>query len=187
MRMSSQIVDDALKEDLRRIVVQPIASTFERLVAPDLVSIDQLIKNIIEDESAGSKHKQAGLLEELIVDRCDELTLPPHCIEAVSYILRELVRNAQKYQIENTSTKVRASTRSVYCGAKNVLVIETVISDAGPEEAINEAFMRPLHRADRLHIGWYIIGVLVRGLGGQLNFDRGRGRARRRLQIRLPV
>lgn len=112
----------------------------------------------------------------------------PHSIQmAAIHIIRILLQNrlheGRSGQLPSPITVV---TRDFHAGVRNALLIRQVLHMNLPESEIQDAFRRPIRRADREHVGLYMIGVLVRAWGGRLDFDRSAGVTERQLEICIP-
>jgi hypothetical protein len=136
-------------------------------------------------KEAGDQHVMYDLFKDRVqILDSDNLKIGPAVAEGLSYILLELLRNNRK---NNASEPIKVFARSLAQGSRNVIVMRTRLKYYGPQSEINSAFIAPIQRSDGYHFGIFLVGVLVRNLGGRLNFDRRDGQNYRVLEIFIPT
>jgi hypothetical protein len=150
----------------------------------DGITLPALVDRLLHKESGGQR-----VMYEMFKDRVqllvsDDLKIGPPVAEGLSYILLELLRNNTK---NNAREQIKVSAKSFSQGSRNVVIMRTRLKYLGPQAEINSAFISPIQRPDGYHFGIFLVGVLVRNLGGRLNFDRRRGENFRVLEIFIPA
>ena len=109
--------------------------------------------------------------------------VPKMIQSAAIQIVRDLLRNRRHATVPN---EISLTTRDEYGGAKNVLIIRTILKMRLSDDELRDAFRRPIRRTERDHVGLYMMGVVTRTWGGRLDFDRSPSCSKRNLEICIP-
>jgi hypothetical protein len=185
-RLSGDIADSRIRDNLRAILELPRfpLSDLPQGQDGDGATIHSLVDSVLRKEAGDQRVMYEMLRDRVRLLESDNLKIGPAVAEGLSYILLELLRNNAK---NNASETIKVAAKAFSRGSRNVVILRTRLKYLGPQSEINCAFISPIERPDGYHFGIFLVGVLVRNLGGRLNFDRKLGENYRVLEIFVPT
>lgn len=194
--------DNELRDSLRQFLKIGVHD-YDSFATQVVFDINDLIRTIEKSYSARASAAVRRIFSKIHVDDVSKLASSLSAREGILYILKNLISNAFRYEakstttlgirIEPNATSWAVSTRPLNerelpRGTGQILRIDCVITpalDATLEGRIGKYRIAHGDRGGRR--GLYLVGLIVRQLGGIFEVGRSRDDSKSKLVIRLPV